>query len=244
MAQASDIFTRAGRLLLDETHVRWPLVEMCMWLNDAQREIALHKPSASSENRVLDMIVGTWQKLPTDALGLLRVVRNITAIGPSPTYLRTGGTAIRIVSRDILDAQQRDWHSSDEIRFSKVVKHYVYDEQDPKSFYVYPGNDGTGKVEAVLSVVPATIAIGEDDDPEDLASYEIDLSLPDIYTTALVDFICYRAYAKDAAYTGNPQRATLHYQQFATSIGIKVNQEAITSPNVTAGIKDSGAGNG
>ena len=244
MAKASEIISRVQRLILDETNVRWPLVELCDWLNDAQREIALQKPSASSDNRVLNLVAGTWQQLPAGALSLLRVVRNIASVGPSPTFLRIGGSAIRIVSRDVLDAQQRDWHDNDTIRFNKTVKHYIYDEQDQRSFYVYPGNDGTGKVEVVLSVVPEPIKIADDADPSELKSYEIDLSLPDIYISALVDFVCYRAYAKDAAYTGNSQRAALHYQQFANSLGIKVNQEALTSPNVSAGIKDNAAGHG
>lgn len=242
MAKASDIFDRVQRLILDETNVRWPLPELCDWLNDAQREIALQKPSASSENRVLALVAGTWQQLPADALSLLRVVRNIKAVGAAPGLARTGGGAIRITSRDVLDAQQRDWHDGDVIRFTKTAKHYIYDEQDQRSFYVYPGNDGTGKVEAVLSVVPAPIAIADGADPAELTSYDIDLSLPDIYISALVDFICYRAYAKDAAYAGNSQRAALHYQQFANSLGIKVNQEALTSPNASAGIKDSASG--
>lgn len=239
MALASEIIARARRLIQDETSIRWPLNELCMWLNDGQREIALQKPSASSDNMVINLVEGTWQRLPESALSLLRIVRNIESVGPAPANARVGGKAIRIVTRDILDAQQPDWHSSDDVRFSKSAKHYVYDEQDPRSFYVYPGNDGTGKVEAVLSIVPALVELDPDDDPEDIASYDIALSLPDIYLTALVDFVCYRCYAKDATYTGNSQRAALHYQQFANSLGIKANLEALTSPNMTGGIKDS-----
>ncbi|MCE7797858.1 hypothetical protein LWE61_15000 [Sphingobium sufflavum] len=239
---ASHILDRARRIILDETSVRWPLVELCMWLNDGQREIVLHKPSASSENRVIPLLAGTWQQIPDDALSLLRIVRNITAVGDAPNHLRTGGSAIRIVSRDILDAQHRDWHDSNVLPFKQAVKHYIYDEEDTRSFYVYPGNTGTGKIEAVLSTVPAAIAVAEDDEPEEIASYEINLSLPDIYISALVDFVCYRAYSKDSTYAGNGQRATLHYQQFATSVGIKLNKEMLNSPNRSPGIKSEATG--
>lgn len=234
--KASDIMGRAQRLLQDETNVRWPLVELLIWLNDAQREIVLQKPSALSVSRVLELQLGTWQKLPEDALSLLKIIRNISAVD-GVSGVRTGGRAIRIVSRDILDSQQVDWHSGESVHYSQVVKHYCYDEEDTKSFYVYPGNTGAGKVEAVLSVEPAPIVIQEEDEAESLESYEIDLSLPAIYANAITDYVCYRAYSKDAQYTGNMQRAAAHFQQFANSLGIKTNQEALNSPNVDAGIK-------
>lgn len=233
---ASEIMNRAQRLVQDETSVRWPLVELCIWLNDAQREIVLQKPSALSANRVLNLQLGTWQKLPDDALSLLRIVRNITSVNVE-TGARVGGRAIRIVARDILDSQQVDWHSGDSIHFSAVVKHYVYDEEDTQNFYVYPGNNGTGKVEAVLSVEPSPIAIALEDEAEALDSYDIELALPAIYANALTDYVCYRVYSKDAQYTGNMQRAAAHYQQFANSLGIKYNQEMLNSPNADAGIK-------
>lgn len=235
MGKASEVIQRAQRLILDETNVRWPLPELCMWINDGQREIVLQKPSALSKNMVLNLIAGTWQQIPADALSLLRIVRNITAVN-NGTGARTGGTAVRIVSRDILDAQQPDWHDSASLAFSAKVKHYVYDEEDQKSFYVYPGNNGTGKIEAVMAMVPTPIVIAPGAEPQELASYEIDLSLPDIYISALVDYVCYRCYAKDADYAGNAQRATLHYQQFANSIGIKFNQEMLNSPNRSRGV--------
>lgn len=236
--KASEIMGRAQRLLQDETNVRWPLVELLIWLNDAQREIVLQKPSALSVSRVLDLQVGTWQKLPDDALSLLKIIRNIAAVD-GVSGLRTGGRAIRIVSRDILDSQQADWHSGESVHYSPVVKHYCYDEEDTKSFYVYPGNTGAGKVEAVLSIEPPSIAIEEEAEAESLDSYDIDLSLPAIYANAITDYVCYRAYSKDASYAANMQRAAGHFQQFANSLGIKTNQEALNSPNMDAGIKAS-----
>lgn len=229
MALASEVLDRARRLIQDETSVRWPLVELCMWLDDGQREIALQKPSAASANRVILVQKGTLQSLPDDALALLRIVRNIVSVEDSG--LRNPGAVIRICSRDMLDAQNRNWHEDREVRFSRSVKHYVYDEEDQRSFYVYPGNDGTGMVEAVLALDPATIETVRGKEPEDIDAYAVDLTLAGIYVNALVDYVCYRAFSKDAQYAGNTQRAALHYQQFANAIGIKFNQEALGSPN-------------
>jgi hypothetical protein len=237
--KASEILDRARRLVMDETSVRWPLAELCMWLNDGQREIALQKPSASSDNRVVALVAGTYQTIPAGAITLLRLVRNIKAVAGS---VRTGGSSISVVARALLDAQNRDWHDGTITPFRKDVRHVIFDEEDTRSFYVYPGNDGTGQVEAVLSIDPAPIVIAGGASATLLASYAIDISLPAIYANALLDYVCYRAYAKDAQYVGNTNRAALHFQQFANSIGIKFNQEALNSPNISAGIRATGSG--
>lgn len=234
MIFASELMDRARRIIQDETSVRWPLAELNMWINDALREVVLQKPSASSRNRVLTLSPGTYQQIPSDCLALLRVVRNIVSVGEGD--VRSGGRAIRVVARDVMDAQHPNWHDDYEYPFKPVVKHYMYDEADPKSFYVFPGNDGTGKIEAVVSRVPDPV-VPLLQDVEDIEAYHTSIDMPDIYANAILDYILYRAYSKDAQYAGNLQRAAAHYQQFANSLGIKVQVETAYSPNMSAGIK-------
>ncbi len=234
---ASAILLRAQTIILDETNVRWPLAELLLWLNDAQREVVIQKPSALSKNVALALQVGTYQPVPDEYLGLLRIVRNLQSAANAP--VRTGGRAIRIVSREVLDTQTPDWHDPTHIPYKREVKHYTYDEQDPMSFYVYPGNDGTGVIEAIMAGNPTPIALAQNADPLLLDSYEIALDLPDIYANAVLDFVLYRAYSKDAQFAGNAQRAALHYQQFANSLGIKVKLDVALSPNVPANTQAS-----
>ena len=153
---ASDILTRVQRIVLDETSVRWPLAELLLWLNDGQREIALQKPSSFSSNRVISLVAGTYQAIPDDAITLLRVIRNIRS---NVGGVRLGGSAITMVARSILDTQNRNWHDSTKVRQKKEVQHVAFDEADTRSFYVYPGNDGTGLLEMVFSIEPAEINI-------------------------------------------------------------------------------------
>lgn len=230
---ASDLFDRAQRIMLDETNVRWPLPELCLWLNDGMREVVLQKPNALSKTVVMQLEQGTYQALPGDYLKLLRVVRNITSVDP----YRQGGRSVRIVSREILDTQSPYWHDSRKTPFKAEVKHVCFDEQDQRSFYVYPGNDGTGQVELVVSVQPQ--AIEETGDPLEMDSYRVAIELPDIYSNALLDFILYRAYAKDAQFAGAAERAALHYQQFANSLGMKVQLDVQLSPNNPVGVQAS-----
>lgn len=228
--RAIDIFRRASVVLQDDTHVRWTLVELCDWLNDGTREIVLHKPNASSDTVVLQLQEGTYQTIPAGSLALLRVIRNLKTTATAP---RAGGRMIQVVNREILDSQRPYWHDTSITLAAKEVKHATFDNADPQSFYVFPPNDGTGIVEIVVSTVPSPINYASPD-PEDITGYVIDVDLPDIYQNVLLSYVLYRAYTKDAQFAGNSARAAAYYQEFANSLQLKVNVEAIANPNITA----------
>lgn len=220
---ASDPIKRAQDILQDVLAVRWPLPELCRWLNDGQRDIVVQKPSTNSVTAALQLKQGSMQELDGKYVALLRPVRN----------LEHGimGRSVTVVQRDLMDAIDPDWHVS---RQSKVAKHLMFDEADQRTFYVYPPNDGTGVMETVVSVLPALFT--PDGDPEQIASYEKPIDLRDEYMSALVDYILYRAYSKDAQNAGAASRAALHYQQYGNQLGIKLSIEANTSPNIKAGV--------
>lgn len=217
--QVKSILSRAQTLIQDNTGVRWPLPELAQWFNDATREVALHKPSASAESVVLDLQEGTRQTIPMGALMLLRVTRNLKA--GSSAENRIGGRSVRLVNRDVLDTQHPDWHDDEITGQTSDVKHFVFDESDPTAFYVFPGNTGSGKVEALVSKAPDPI----DESGSDLDSYTMDMPLPDIYANAVLDYILYRAYSKDASFAENMERANYHMTAFANSLGLKAMQE-------------------
>lgn len=228
---ASEIFDRVRRVAQDETSVRWPLVELRIWINDALREIVLQKPTASARTVVLPLVAGTYQSVPSQYISLLRVTRNLKTGANSP---RIGGRAIRVVPRDILDAQHPSWHDSSVVPLSVEVKHVIFDPADPMAFYVYPGNTGSGFVEATVSANPTPVPLPAlESDYEVLSAYAVPLDIQDVYANALLDYVLYRAYSKDAQYAGNAQRAAGHYQQFANSLGMKVKVDAVANPNVT-----------
>lgn len=219
---AKDVFQRVQILLQDQENVRWTLDELRLWLNDGQREIVLWKPNAKSSTVVLPLVAGTYQTLSTTYLSMLRAVRNITSEGPP----RVGGRAVRTVPREILDATIPDWHSASQ---KAVVTNVVYDQAEPRAFYVFPPNNGTGKLEVIASQAPTDIAAPAD--PTNLASYTATIGLDDIYANALADYVMYRAYMKDAGYAGNAQRAVACYTQFSNALGIKLRNEIAISPN-------------
>ena len=54
----------------------------------------------------------------------------------------TGKRAIRLVDVDVLNSIEPDWHDptvTGDAAHGSVIKHYVFDPDDPRRFYVYPG---------------------------------------------------------------------------------------------------------
>lgn len=206
---AQSILNRAATILQDTTNTRWPEDELLDWLNDGQREVVLYKPDANPQLEELSLESGTRQAIPAHGLQFLDAVRNVVNGNPS--------TAIRLIERRVLDEQVPDWHST---ASTAIVKHFLFDERDPKHFWVYPPSDGSAKAEVLFSSAPVDIAKTDT------------LSIDDIYANALLDYVLYRAYLKDADYAANDNRATSQHQRFLSSLGMMDAQESTNNPYV------------
>lgn len=206
-----DILDRAGIILQDNTNVRFPNEELLKFFNDAQKEVVLHRPDAKMVNTTFDCSTGSKQTLPSAALRLIEVVRNV------------GGRAITQVQRRILDETLPNWHET--AAGTNKIEHFVYDPADPKNFYVYPkAASGTHSLEIVFSSSPSEIAISN------FSSDTSVISVDDVYSNCLLDYVLYRSYQKDSEFAGNAQRAMMHYQSFATALGIKTQADSATTP--------------
>ena len=206
-----DILDRAGIILQDNTNVRFPNEELLKFFNDAQKEVVLHRPDAKMVNTTFDCSTGSKQTLPSAALRLIEVVRNV------------GGRAVTQVQRRILDETLPNWHET--AAGTNKIEHFVYDPADPKNFYVYPkAASGTHSLEIVFSSSPSEIAISN------FSSDTSVISVDDVYSNCLLDYVLYRSYQKDSEFAGNAQRAMMHYQSFATALGIKTQADSATTP--------------
>jgi len=206
-----DILDRAAIILQDNTNVRFPNSELLKFFNDAQKEVVLHRPDATMVNTTFACATGSKQTLPTQALRLIEVVRNV------------GGRAVTQVERRILDETLPNWHET--AAGTNKIEHYVYDPADPKNFYVYPkGASGTHSLEVVYSSAPAEISISNFDTDTTV------ISLDDVYSNCILDYVLYRSYQKDSEFAGNAQRAMMHYQSFANALGVKTQADSATTP--------------
>jgi hypothetical protein len=210
---AQSIIDRVRLQLIDNGAVkRWSDTELLLWLSDGQRAIVTASPGNSSSTEVVPLVAGTKQNIPSDGNMLLYIVRNTNSSGT------TAGRAVRIVSREILDAQNPDWHSS---TAAAVVQNYIFDPQEPTKYYVYPPNTGTGYVEMVYSHLPG-----------EMTSLTDTLVVQDIYQTALFDYVMFRAHQKDSDFAAGQAIATTYLQLFLAAIGQRDGGILQANPNL------------
>lgn len=217
---AQSVVRRVVETLQDNTSVRWPVNELVRYLNDGQREIVLHRPDAMVTNTTLTLAAGSRQALPANGVKLIEVVRNNSA---------SSKRAVRLVNREILDAQAPGWHA---IPGAAEVLHFMYDPRDPKVFYVYPPALNTAAIDIVYAALPTDIA-----EPADGATWTAvtgNISVPDIHANALQDYMLYRAYTKDSEYAGNVGRAQAHFTAFAQSLGLELKATINVQPNTVS----------
>lgn len=198
---SNEILTRVNKLLNDPGYTRWPKEELLNYLNDAQRAIVLRRPdsyTADIDNFVC--VEGTKQSLPADALKLIDVTRN------------ESGKAIRgPYNRQVLDDNYDTWYAG---KTAQEVELYIYDERNPKTFYVYPGVVAGINLTLVYSKAPPAIDAAGNDAGEVIA-------LDDVYVNAIIEWVLYRSYMKDAEYAANPNKSQMHMNAFKSQLGEK-----------------------
>jgi predicted Rdx family selenoprotein len=219
----NEVLIKAQTILQDTTSTRWPSNELVGWLNDSYREIISMRPDANSESGTFTCAVGTRQVLTKssggfpNALRLLDIVRNMAAT--------SNKRAVRPIDRRILDDQRRGWHDETD---TVNIEHFIFDPKLPREFMVYPPANAQAQLEVVFSSVPTN------HDPElnygITPNNAVTIKIIDSYANAILDYMLYRAYSKDAEYAANANRAMAHYNAMRESIGIKTQTDSVSNP--------------
>ena len=206
---ASSIISNASGILHDETNVRWTAAQMLEWLNAGMREIVVLKPEAYVKNESVKMAAGTKQALPAGGFTFIDINRNMGANGTTP------GRVPRFIEKKVIDAENPNWHKD---AAKAEILHYTFDERDPSHFYCYPPQPAAnqGYAELVYSAAPPDTASG------------IAIPLDDVYANPLVDYLLYRAYAKDPIHA---DKAVLYNQSFMTMVLGKKKFDGAVQPS-------------
>lgn len=207
---AGQIIDKAATQLIDISGIRWTRAELLGWLNDGLRQIVLMQPNATNTPGAVQLVAGTRQTLPTGGWLLLGVYRNMGTNGTTP------GRAVRVISRELLDAFEPDWHTA---KPSTVTKNYIYDLQDQTAYYVYPPSTGTNYIEINYSMQPAN-----------LTSESQVIPVFDLYQNPLLDYIMFRACTKDAEYAPGVQLGQMYLSTFTASTNVKESSETQGTP--------------
>lgn len=206
-----DLIDKAEEILQDTTNVKWSQQSLLNYLNDAQREIVLVRPDANPVNAAFTLAQSAKQTLPSAALRLLSLYKN-----KNPQT-----KTIQNIQKKVLDDTVVDWYGTS----SLFVEYYVYDERDPKNFYVYPHPSAAGhEVELVYSSAPTNVTIA------DFSTTTTVISLDDIYANAILDYMLYRAYQKDTESASDINKSTAYLQSFRNSLGVKSQADAASTP--------------
>ena len=206
---AAQVMKSASTILQDDGSVRWTAPELRTYLNDGLRELVTIKPNAKTVTTTISLASGTKQELPDQYTILSRVVCNRIA---------GNSKAIRpLAKREIMDAQIPDWQSTNGLPFAAGVTHVIHDLSDPRTFYVVPGNNGTGQIEVVVGAIPTPVPV-PGSDVLAIESYTANVDAPDIYQNALMHYVLYAAFSKDAGIPGAGQRAAAHLELFRSGV--------------------------
>lgn len=220
---ASKIIDDAERILSDSSNSTWTAANHLINLNLTQRIIALVKPDVSVRNDVTDSALseGTKQSISDDGIQFIGLTNNYGTDGA------TVGDAITFVSMEDMNKTNPGWHTD---TASATVEHYLFDEKDPKHYYVYPPQPSSdqGYVGLIEYIVP-----------DDMSASTDVITLDDIYEPVMLDLLLYLSYSEDAAHSiYAAQRALYYWNKAVDVLGRKDLREKLDSPKSKPGLQE------
>jgi hypothetical protein len=120
-----------------------------------------------------------------------------------------------------LDSFNPNWNT---VTATAEVRNYMYTDQDQLAFYVYPPNTGTQYIELNYSVQPVDLTLETQPIP-----------IFDVFQSALVDYILYRACSKDAEYAPGVALSQSYMATFVAAIQGKNQSEITSNPTQSLG---------
>ena len=201
---ASTLIDECEGDLLDPDNDRWEVSDWLNYLNSAERQLIYLKPTSYALATSFQLVEGVQQSLPSGAVELIDVPRNMGGDGTTP------GASIFKISLKDLDETMPSWRGD---TASATVVHFMFDPNFRKKFDVYPPQPATnmGYVEAVHSSIPAELSATGDS-----------IHLDDEYIEPLKNYMKFRALAIDAQVSDYAYRRALDaYNLFVTQIGRK-----------------------
>lgn len=197
----STILEELGSFLHDVGGAVWPSAIKLGYLNEAVKTVALLRPDVMATVAEVTLTADTpLQSIPTDGDRLLYVVRNVAT-----------GRPIRKIHREAINDVAIGWTPAT----LTEIDHYMFDEENPRYFYVYPVPDAALVVEIVYAKTPSVVDADS-----------VSVGIPDIYLSPLKDFVlakCFGMETKGSDYG----KSTYYMQSFYNALGVKLQNESV-----------------
>lgn len=193
---AQTLIDRAAATLNDTLYTRWTNSEMIGWITDGQRELVGLNPMLFTKTVVRTLAAGVAQTLTdlTDYGALISMPRNMANDGVTP------GRVITKIDPDLMDALDTGWQTAAQ---DVIILHYMFVAERRFQFRVVPPAVVGTKIEITYSAIPPAIA----------ATTDL-IVLQDHCGPALVDYLLFRAFGKDAEFGDVPTLSESHHKRF------------------------------
>jgi hypothetical protein len=182
---------------------RRTLATYLMYVNDGQLKAAKQSANVNPMSVNFNLVAGALQTLPSDAIKLIEIPFNTSSDGSVIGLPINKSDLPTVISRN------SSW-TADPASIS--VGCYMYNEDNPLQFYVYPVQPATpGYVKLIYSAIPANIA-------NYTAGTKITIS--DDFSNALFNYGCYRCYSEDSAFGNQADKRDHHFAQYLSELGL------------------------
>jgi len=164
---------------------RRTLATYLMYVNDGQLKAAKQSANVNPMSVNFNLVAGALQTLPSDAIKLIEIPFNTSSDGSVIGLPINKSDLPTVISRN------SSW-TADPASIS--VGCYMYNEDNPLQFYVYP-------------VQPATPGY-------------VKLTISDDFSNALFNYGCYRCYSEDSAFGNQADKRDHHFAQYLSELGL------------------------
>jgi hypothetical protein len=188
----ADLLSTIKGLLLDPDDGVWSETLKVAFVNEAMNTIVSLRPDSTAKTEIVQLVADTpKQEIPATGARFLDLVRNVD------------GRAITKMERAVLGKIFPSWptHKSDQVEV------YMFDPENPTSFWVFPTPSAAISVELVYA-----------GSPEAFTAASNEIGLPDIYIAPITEYVLYRCLNMQSAGQNTP-KASQHLANFHTTIG-------------------------
>lgn len=208
---ANDYILDAAELYGDTDYDRVDEDSWIKYLNAAIRTLILVRPDAGATTENVQLTAGVIQTIPTAALRLLDITRNMGADGA------TAGKIITPSERKHIDYSNLLWPAA---TGDTAVDNFSYDKENPGIFYVTPPvHQSTAVyVEMVTSQLPTAVT-ATGDDP----------GVNDIFFEPIVQYMLYKAFVADDEGV-EFQKAITYMQNFFNLLQVEMATAVAAGP--------------